>query len=103
MAVSLHLSNFHHRHASWTRSTHEIAKVMEAERSLSLMELEALRIPHEAIVNEDLVEGHARRVAALLGVEVEPGMLSPEKNTRTVLILSHAQVRRAINRTSIGR
>ena len=105
-AVSLYLSNFHHRNYSWTRSTHEIVQVMEAERSLSLTALEALRIPHEAIVYEDLVEdveGHARRVAALLGVEAEPGMLSPEKNTRTVLTLSHEQVRRPVNRKSIGR
>jgi len=105
-AVSLFLSNFHYRNYSWTRSPTEIAQVMEAERALSLMALEALRIPHEAIVYEDLVEdveGHARRVAALLGVEAEAGMLSPEKNTRTVLTLSHEQVRRPVNRTSIGR
>ncbi len=30
-------------------------------------------------------------------------MLSPEQNTRTVLTLSHAQVRRPVNRSSIGR
>ena len=105
-AVSLFLSNFHYRNYSWTRSPSEIAQVMEAERALSLMALEALRIPHEAIVYEDLVEdveGHARRVAALLGVEAEAGMLSPEKNTRTVLTLSHEQVRRPVNRKSIGR
>ena len=105
-AVSLYLSNFHHRSFSWTRSTHEIAQVMEAERALSLQALRVLGIAHEAIVYEDLVEdveGHARRVAALLGVESEPAMLNPEHNTRTVLTLSHEQVRRPVNRASIGR
>lgn len=105
-AVSLFLSNFHHRHSSWTRSLGEIAQVMAAERDLSLEALGVLGIPHEAIVYEDLVEdveGHARRVAGLLGVEAEPAMLSPEQNTRTVLTLSHAQVRRPVNRSSIGR
>jgi hypothetical protein len=30
-------------------------------------------------------------------------VLTPEQNTRTVLTLSHEQVRRSINRSSIGR
>jgi tetratricopeptide (TPR) repeat protein len=105
-AVSLFLSNFHHRHSSWTRSLAEIVQVMAAERDLSLTALDALGIPHEAIVYEDLVEdveGHARRVARLLEIEEEPAMLSPEHNPRTVLTLSHAQVRRPVNRSSIGR
>ncbi|MFN5497747.1 MAG: hypothetical protein ACK5C3_14380, partial [bacterium] len=44
-----------------------------------------------------------RRVLDLLGVPFDPCVLSPESNTRTVLTLSHEQVRRPINRSSIGR
>jgi hypothetical protein len=68
--------------------------------------MQALGLAHEAIVYEDLVEdpaGHAARVCALLGVAVEPAMLAPEANTRTVLTLSHEQVRRPINKASVAR
>jgi hypothetical protein len=57
-------------------------------------------------VYEELVaepEREIRRVLALLGVPFDPCVLSPESNTRTVLTLSHEQVRRPINRSSIGR
>lgn len=105
-AVSLYLSNFHATNYAWTQSLEGIRVVMEAERKLSLHALQVLGIKHEAIVYEDLVEdpnGHAHRVAKLLGIAPEPGMLTPEANSRTVLTLSHEQVRRPINRTSIGR
>ena len=48
-------------------------------------------------------EGHARRVCNLLGIPFDAAMLAPERNERTVLTLSHEQVRRPINRGSIGR
>jgi hypothetical protein len=105
-AVSLHLSNFNGRTFAWTRTPELIRLVMEAEREHTLPAMQALGLAHEAIVYEDLVEdpaGHAARVCALLGVAVEPAMLAPEANTRTVLTLSHEQVRRPINKGSIGR
>jgi hypothetical protein len=105
-AVSLYLSNFNRSNYSWTRSTDQILKVMEAERSLSLEAMQHLGIHHETIIYEDLVEdvpGHAKRMAAFLDVELEPSMLHPEENKRTVLTLSHEQVRRPVNRMSIGR
>lgn len=105
-AVSLHLSNFHPRNFAWTQSMDLIRQVMELERAHTLEALRILGIAHEAIVYEDMVDApaeHARRVAALLGIEPEPAMLAPEANTRTVLTLSHEQVRRPINRNSIGR
>ena len=36
-------------------------------------------------------------------VPVDPAVLAPEENRRTVLTLSFEQVRRKINRSSIGR
>jgi hypothetical protein len=105
-AVSLYLSNFQPSNFSWTRSLNDILKVLEAERSLSLDAMHTLGIQHEAIVYEDFVEdvlGHAKRLASFLDVECEPAMLHPEDNKRTVLTLSHEQVRRPVNRSSIGR
>jgi hypothetical protein len=79
---------------------------MTAERALSMEALSVLKIRHEEIVYEDLVEdpdGHAQRVTNFLGIASESDMLRPQDNTRTVLTLSHEQVRRPINRSSIGR
>jgi hypothetical protein len=70
------------------------------------MAMRALGIPHEDIVYERLVDdpaGHAERCMRLLGLEMAPGVLAPEQNARTVLTLSHEQVRNPINRRSIGR
>jgi hypothetical protein len=36
-------------------------------------------------------------------VPFDPAVLAPEQNARTVLTLSYEQVRRPINRSSIGR
>jgi len=65
-----------------------------------------LEIPNEQIVYENLVTdpaGHARRSLARLGLEMEPGVVQPERNTRAVFTLSHEQVKRSINTASIGR
>ena len=105
-AVSIYLSNFNVRNFAWAGSFEGIRTVMEAERATSLEALTALGIAHEAIVYEDLVDdpdAHARRVTKLLGLELDPAMLSPEANARTVLTLSHEQVRRPINKASVAR
>jgi hypothetical protein len=105
-AVSLFLGNFKPSAFPWTRSPEAIRTVMELERAHTLHALKVLGIGHEAIVYEDLVEdpaGHAKRVCALLGIPFDECMLAPERNERTVLTLSHEQVRRPINKGSIGR
>jgi hypothetical protein len=105
-AVSLYLSSFNPKHFGWTGSLGGIREVMTAERALSMEALSVLKIRHEEIVYEDLVEdpdGHAQRVTNFLGIASESDMLRPQDNTRTVLTLSHEQVRRPINRSSIGR
>jgi hypothetical protein len=38
-----------------------------------------------------------------MGLPMEDSVLAPEANARTVLTLSHEQVRKPINRSSIGR
>jgi hypothetical protein len=105
-AISLFLSNFHPVSFGWTRSIEDIRRVAEAERSLLPQALETLEIPHEAIVYEDLVAdpvGHARRCLERLGLAMADQVVQPERNQRTVLTLSHEQVRSPINTRSIGR
>lgn len=105
-AVSLFLGNFKPTAFPWTRSPEHIRTVMELEREHSIPAMEALGLKHERIVYERLVadpEGHARRICDLLGIPFDAAMLAPERNERTVLTLSHEQVRRPINRGSIGR
>ena len=105
-AVSLFLGNFKPAAFPWTRSADSIRTVMELERRHAIPAMEALGLKHVAIVYERLVDdpaGHARQVCELLGIPMDDAMLAPERNERTVLTLSHEQVRRPINRGSIGR
>ena len=46
---------------------------------------------------------HAGRCLRLLGLEVDAAVLAPQQNRRAVFTLSHEQVRRPINTSSIGR
>ena len=105
-AVSLFLSNFHPASFGWTRSLADIRAVMDLERALVPQALGILGIPHEAVVYEDLVAdpaADAERCLRRMGLPMDTAILSPESNARTVLTLSHEQVRRPINRGSIGR
>ena len=73
---------------------------------LSILKALQAQMPHEQVVYEDLVAdpaGHASRCLERLGLQMEPGVLSPERNARAVFTLSHAQVKQPINRGSIGR
>jgi hypothetical protein len=105
-ATSLFLSNFHPQAFGWTGSLESIRRVIAAERELAPLALRTLGIPHEDIRYEDLVEdprGHMERVLARLGLPMDERVLAPQENARTVLTLSHEQVRKSINRGSIGR
>ena len=105
-AVSMFLSNFHPRSMGWTRSLDEIRRVIAAERSLLPQALTTLEIPHETIVYENLVanpEATLQRCLARMGLQMEPAVLAPQDNRRTVHTLSHEQVRKPINANSIGR
>ena len=105
-AISLFLSNFHPQSFGWTRTLEGIRRVIAAERALAPAALRALGIPHEDIRYEELVDRpreHMERCLARLGLPMDDAVLAPEANTRTVLTLSHEQVRRSINRGSIDR
>ena len=105
-AISLFLSNFHPQSFGWTRSLDSIRQVIAAERALAPLALRALGIPHVDLRYEELVDRpreHMERILGLLGVPWDEAVLAPEANARTVLTLSHEQVRRSINSASIGR
>ena len=105
-AISIFLSNFHPQAVGWTRSLDSIRRVISAERALAPAALRALGIPHEDIRYEELVDRpreHMERIVARMGLPMDDAVLAPEANARTVLTLSHEQVRRSINRSSIGR
>jgi hypothetical protein len=105
-ATSLFLSNFHPQAFGWTGSLESIRQVVAAERELAPLALRTLGMPYEDIRYEELVEdprGHMERVLARLGLPMDERVLAPQDNARTVLTLSHEQVRKSINRSSIGR
>ena len=106
MAISILLSYFNPVSDGWTAGLASIRRVIEAERSVLPRALEALALPHERIVYEHLVEdpaGHAQRCLSRMGLAMDDRVLAPEANARAVFTLSHEQVRRPINRASIGR
>lgn len=105
-AISMFLSNFHPGSFGWTRTLEGIRTVIGLERDIVPRALGALGIAHEAIVYEDLVAdpaADAQRCIVRFGLRMDAAVLSPEANARTVLTLSHDQVRRPISRASIGR
>ena len=105
-AISTFLSYFHPVNDGWTASLASLRRVAEAERAILPRALELLDLPHEALVYEDFVAdpaAHAARCLARMGLATDPRVLAPERNERAVFTLSHEQVRRPINASSIGR
>jgi len=105
-AISMFLSNFHPKAWGFTASLSTIRRVIELERRIAPKAFEVLGLRAVNVRYEDLVdapEREIRRVLETMGVEFDPVVLAPEANTRTVLTLSYEQVRRSINRSSIGR
>lgn len=105
-AISMFLSNFHPQSWGFSATLDGIRRAIALERRVVPAAFDALGLRHVGVVYEELVaepEREIRRVLDLLGVPFDPCVLAPESNPRTVLTLSHEQVRRPINRSSIGR
>ena len=105
-AISTFLSYFHPFEDGWTGSLRSIRRVAEAERALLPEALDALALPHQALVYENLVAdpaAHATRILDWLGLAHDARVLAPEANARAVFTLSHEQVRQPIHRGSVGR
>ncbi len=105
-AVSLFLSAMHPFTMGWTGSLDSIRRVIAAEREFVPRILAGLGMPACTIRYEELVDdprGHLERMLAFLGLPFEEACLTPEANRRAILTLSADQVRRPVNRDSIGR
>ncbi len=101
--------------AAWLgrlRANVRLGRIVDADRDAD----EALRLapadPHVGLLRAtidqrlgriDRPREHMERIVARLGLPMDEAVLAPEANARTVLTLSHEQVRRSINRSSIGR
>ena len=106
MATSLFLSYFSVGQIAWTLNFDAMRRVIEVQRRLLPRAMEVLGVAHESIVYEDLVEDpstHAERCLSRLGLQMDERVLNPEHNTRAATTLSAMQVRKPINRSSIGR
>ncbi len=106
MATSHFLSPLHARVYGWTASMNSIRQIVEAERSIVPGTLEVLEVDHEVVFYEDLVEdptAQALRCLKRMNLAMDERVLAPEANTKAVYTISHEQVRKPINRSSIGR
>ena len=83
-----------------------IRELLRWQRLIVPRAMDVLAIAHERVAYEDLVEDPARfaaRCLARMELPMDERVLSPEAGTRVAATLSHAQVRRPINRAAIGR
>lgn len=106
MAISAFLSPLDAQAFGWVTHFDTMRQMIETERALVPLALQTLGIAHETVVYENLVADPARAVAPVLhrlGLVMDAGVLSPERNARTAVTLSHEQVRRPINDAAIGR
>ncbi len=106
LATSLFLSYFTASSVSWTQSFDSMRRVIELQRTLVPRALNTLDIAHESIIYEDLVDDpatHAARCLTRMNLAMDARVLAPQENTRAAITLSALQVRKPINRSSIGR
>jgi LPS sulfotransferase NodH len=90
----------------WTGSLEAIREVIAAERTevpviLDKLGLDVLRLRLEDLLADPRAQ--MQRVLTHLGLPWHEDCLHPETNPRLVHTLSHAQVRRPLNREGIGR
>jgi len=106
LATSILFAHFNPSIHRWASSLAAIREVVACQRRLVPRALDVLGIAHESIVYENLVDdpaGYARRCLDLLGLPMDERVLAPEENPKTAATLSHEQVRKPINRGSVGR
>lgn len=105
-ATSIYFSHLNVAMNPWMGDFSAIRELIRWQRLIVPRALEVLEIAHERIAYEDLVEEPARFAARCLtrmGLPMDERVLSPEAGVRVAATLSHAQVRRPINRAAIGR
>ncbi len=105
-ATSVFFSHLNAALNPWAGDLRAIREIIAWQRRIVPRALEVLGLAHEQIAYEDLVEDPARfaeRCLARMGLPMDERVLTPEAGTRVAATLSHAQVRRPINRAAIGR
>jgi hypothetical protein len=105
-ATSILFSHLNAALNPWAGDLTAIRAMIGWQRRIVPRALEVLGLAHESIAYEDLVEDPARfaaRCLARMDLPMDERVLSPEAGTRVAATLSHAQVRRPINRAAIGR
>jgi len=65
------------------------------------LDLRILDVDYEELVND--LENVSRQMVEFLGLEWDPGCLKFHQNPRLVRTASHAQVKRPVYTTSVGR
>lgn len=105
-AISLFLSSLDRVRLGWSGSLDSIRQVIAAERRCvpvlaETLELDLLSLSYEGLVDDP--RGKLEATLAFLGLPWHEECLRPDLNQRVVVTLSHAQVRKPVNRGSIGR
>jgi hypothetical protein len=111
MAVSQFMSFLSAEAYAWTRSLDLIRSMIDFRNRFVPAAVEALGgedgpLRFASFIYEDLVEdppAYARRCLDLMQLPMDERVLSPEKSSRGAATLSSQQVKRPINRSSIGR
>ncbi|MFM7260994.1 MAG: sulfotransferase family protein, partial [bacterium] len=111
MAVSQFMSYLSPEAYAWTRNLDLIRAMIEFHSRFVPQAIEALGgeggpLRFESMTYEDLVEDpahYAGRCLAAMGLPMDDAVLAPERSSRGAATLSSQQVKRPINRSSIGR
>lgn len=111
MAISQFMSRLSPDAYAWTRSLDLIQRMIDFRSTFVPQAIEALGgedgpLRFESLVYEDLVEDpalYAERCLKRMGLPMDERVLSPQDNARRAATLSSQQVRKPINRASIGR
>jgi len=105
-ATSIFFSHLNVALNPWMGDFAAIRELLRWQRLIVPRAMDVLAIAHERVAYENLVEDPARfaaRCLARMELPMDERVLSPEAGTRVAATLSHAQVRRPINRAAIGR
>jgi hypothetical protein len=106
LAVSQFLADLHPVEHGWTGALDSLREVLALEQQVSTLAQERLGLATISLTYEQLVgaaEPTLRRLLSACGLGFDPAVLVPESNTRSVLTLSHAQVRQPVHNRSVGR
>jgi hypothetical protein len=111
LAVSQFMSFLSAEAYAWTRNLQLIRSMIEfrsrfVPHAIASLGVDGGPLRFESFIYEDLVEDpahYARKCLTRMGLPMNDAVLSPEKSSRGASTLSSQQVKKPINRSSIGR